>query len=168
MWDIFDTDFSRFDLGIFHPPCTYLANSQVWRCVRDPKRMKLAVEGAKFFKRLWNLKMEYLCVENPIMHKYARQVISPDFENPKTIQPWMFGHMEQKATCLWLRNLPPLVPTNNVKAEMMKLPERERQKMFYMSPGKNRTNDRSRTYPGIGKAMAEQWTKHIFPKGIPQ
>lgn len=160
--DVFEVWNDDWLLKIGHPTCTYLANSQVWRCTRDPERMKLAVDGANFFKRMWEAPGKYMCLENPIMHRYAREVIAPRFENPPTIQPWMFGHTEQKATCLWLRNLPPLVPTNDVYDEMMKLPERERQKVFYMSPGPNRTKARSKTFSGIAAAMATQWTAHIL------
>ena len=91
------------------------------------------------------------------------------YENPKNvmgayigkrtqaIQPYQFGHMEQKETWLWLWGLPKLVETNNVYNEMMKLPKRERERIFHMSPSDRRGLERSRTYPGIAKAMAEQW-----------
>lgn len=73
------------------------------------------------------------------------------------IQPWMFGHKEQKATCLWLKNLPKLMPTKIVKEEMLRLPKRERERLHYMSPGPDRWKNRSRTFQGIADAMAEQW-----------
>lgn len=73
------------------------------------------------------------------------------------IQPWMFGHPEQKATCLWLKGLPPLKETDNVKEKMESLPDKDRQRIWYMSPGPERAKMRSRTYEGIAKAMALQW-----------
>ncbi len=79
------------------------------------------------------------------------------FRPTQVIQPWMFGHMEQKATCLWLRGLPPLVPTHNVRAEMMLLPKNKRERLHYLSPGPNRAKERSRTYSGIAAAFADQW-----------
>lgn len=69
----------------------------------------------------------------------------------------MFGHTEQKATCLWLKGLPLLMPTNNVKTQMMQLPDNERQRLHYLPPGPDRWKERSRTFTGIANAMAEQW-----------
>jgi hypothetical protein len=83
-------------------------------------------------------------------------------EQSQTIHPYEFGHMEQKSTCLWLRNLPLLTPTCDVYDEMMKLPKNQREKIHYASPGPNRGHERSRTYPGIAKAMAEQWSNHLL------
>lgn len=78
------------------------------------------------------------------------------------IQPWMFGHPESKATYLWTKNLPPLKPTNIVYYEMMKLPKKKRERIHYMSPGKNRGHERSRTYEGIAAAMARQYSDYIL------
>ena len=75
----------------------------------------------------------------------------------KAIQPWMFGHPEQKATCLWLKGLPQLAPTKNVREEMLQLPQRLREKNHWCSPCPDRSRIRSKTYPGIAAAMAEQW-----------
>lgn len=73
------------------------------------------------------------------------------------MHPWQYGHPETKTTGLWLENLPPLQPTHNVYDEMMKLPANQRHRVHYMSPGPNREKERSRFFPGIAKAMAEQW-----------
>jgi hypothetical protein len=89
------------------------------------------------------------------MHRYAVDIIGR--RQDQVLQPWMFGHTEQKATCLWLENLPRLISTNNVKTEMMKLPVKERQRLHWLSPGPNRWKERSKTYQGIADAMAQQW-----------
>lgn len=140
---------------IAHPTCTYLTNAGVCHLHKDITRWPKLFDGADFFKKLLNAPIEKIAVENPIMHKYGFAIIGQ--RQTQTIQPWMFGHMEQKATCLWLKNLQPLVPTNNVKEEMMKLPKSQRERLHYLSPGPERWKERSRTFEGIAKAMAEQW-----------
>jgi hypothetical protein len=89
------------------------------------------------------------------MHKYAIERIG--IKQSQIVQPWMFGHMEQKGTGLWLHDLPLLKPTNNVKEQMMLLPKNQRQRLHYLPPSKDRWKIRSKTYDGIAKAMAEQW-----------
>lgn len=132
---------------IAHPPCTYLANSGVrWLHTQDGRWPKMEA-AAEFFKRLLNAPVERIAVENPIIHGHAKYIIEADQD--QTIQPWMFGHGETKATCLWLKNLPPLVPTNIV--------EGREPRVHHASPGPDRWKERSRTLPGIAKAMAEQW-----------
>jgi hypothetical protein len=90
------------------------------------------------------------------MHRYAKERIG-GIKQSQVIQPWMFGHTEQKATCLWLKNLPLLQPTNNVKEVMLQKPANERQRLHYLSPGPDRWKIRSKTYQGIADAMAAQW-----------
>jgi len=150
--DIINND---WDLMIAHPPCTYLTNSGVCWLHKDPSRWALLDEGAAFFKSLLEAPIPMKCIENPIQHKYAKERIGR--KQNQVIQPWMFGHMEQKATCLWLEGLPPLQPTNNVKAQMLELPKRERERLHYLSPSKDRWKLRSATYKGIAEAMAAQW-----------
>jgi hypothetical protein len=154
--DVFDLDLASFDLMIAHPPCTYLTNSGVTWLHRDPSRWEKLDEGAAFFKALLNAPVPRIAVENPIMHKYAKIRIG-GVKQTQVVQPWMFGHMEQKATCLWLKGLPSLRETNNVKEEMMKLPDNERQRLHYLPPGPDRWKLRSTTYQGIADAMADQW-----------
>lgn len=89
------------------------------------------------------------------MHKYAVEIIGR--RQDQVVQPWMFGHMEQKATCFWLKGLPKLKETKNVKDEMMKLPNKERQRLHWASPSPERAKIRSTTSKGIADAMAEQW-----------
>lgn len=145
-----------WDLAVFHPPCTYLSNSGVCHLHKDPQRWPKLFDGAALFKALLNCRIPRVAIENPIMHKYAKQLIGCG-KPQQTIQPWMFGHMEQKATCLWLRGLMPLRETNNVKAKMMNLPDNERQRLHYLPPSEDRWKLRSTTFAGIANAMASQW-----------
>lgn len=93
-----------------------------------------------------------IAVENPV------SVMSTIYRKPdQIIHPWQYGHPEEKTTCLWLKGLPKLTPTNNVREEMMKLTKKERERIYYMSPGPERAKERSKTFPGIARAMAEQW-----------
>ncbi len=158
--DVFDLDLSEFDLMVAHPPCTYLTNAGVTWLHRDPDRWAKLDDGAAFFKRLLEAPIPRICVENPIMHKYAKERIG-GVKQSQVVQPWMFGHMEQKATCLWLKGLPLLQPTNNVKAEMMALPDNQRQRLHYLPPSADRWKLRSTTYQGIADAMAAQWGEGV-------
>ena len=141
-----------WDLMIAHPPCTYLSNSGV-RWLYNPdgskneKRWENMRKGAEFFNILLNSDIPRIAVENPIQHKHAREIIrKPD----QIIQPWQFGHGESKATCLWLRGLPLLYPTDIV--------EGREQRIFLMPRTEKRGLERSRTYLGIADAMADQWS----------
>ena len=154
--DVFDIINDGWDMMIAHPPCTYLTNSGVAWLHKDLNRWLKLDDGAAFFKALLNANIPKVAVENPIMHKYAKERIG-GLKQSQVIQPWMFGHLEQKATCLWLKGLPPLVPTNNVKQEMMALPKNQRERLHYLPPSADRWKLRSTTYQGIDDAMAEQW-----------
>lgn len=142
-------------LMVAHPPCTRLCNSGVrWLTTPPPGRSLTEMwlelnDGAKLFSDLWNADIPRICVENPVMHKYAKDRIINYVEPAQSVQPWQYGHGECKRTCFWLKNLPPLVPTNIV--------EGREQRVHMASPGPNRWKERSRFYPGIAKAMAEQW-----------
>ena len=138
----------EWDLIIAHPPCTYLAVSGN-RSYSN--RSDLYLPAIDFAKVFFNYS-ERVCVENPVGR------LSSFWRKPNQyVQPWMFGHKEQKKTGLWLKNLPLLQQTDNVYEEMMKLSKKEREKIWYMSPSKERSNLRSITYRGIAEAMAEQW-----------
>lgn len=142
-------------LLVAHPPCTRLCNSGVrWLSSPPPGRSSEELwaeldEGAELFSTLWNAPIDRIAVENPIMHKHAKARIRNYRPPAQTIQPWQFGHGETKATCLWLRNLPPLKPTRIV--------EGREQRVARMPPGPDRWKERSRTYEGIAVAMASQW-----------
>lgn len=138
-----------WDLMIAHPPCTHLAVSgAAWF-----KDKALEQEASlDFVSRLMCAPIHRIAVENPV------SVISTRIRKPdQTIQPYQFGHMEQKRTCLWLKNLPPLAPTNDVYDEMMLLPKKDRERLHYLSPGPDRWKLRSTTFTGIAEAMATQW-----------
>lgn len=146
--DLFSIDFTReyFDLGIFHWPCTRLANSGVrWLAERD--LWWEMEQSALAFRRLLELPIPRIVVENPIPHKYALEIIGTKYS--QIIQPWQFGHGETKATCLWLKGVPPLVPTKIVKGREGRIHK--------LPPSADRWKVRSKTYQGIADAMAEQW-----------
>jgi hypothetical protein len=162
--DVLDhLDRHKWDLIIAHPPCTYLSNSGVCHLYKDKrkengvnvKRWADMVDGARFFEAMLNAPADKICVENPVMHGYAKELIG--VKQTQVVQPWMFGHMEKKATCLWLKNLPPLVPTNNVKTETDALPKNIQQRLHYLPPSEDRQMLRSITYQGLADAMADQW-----------
>jgi hypothetical protein len=158
--DIFDIINDGFDLMIAHPPCTYLTNAGVtWLYNKDKSRNERRWDnmrdGAEFFKQLLNAPIPLICVENPIMHKYAKEIIGVN--QSQLIQPWMFGHPESKATCLWLKGLSPLKETNNVKEKFLSLPKKEAQRLHYLPPSRDRWKIRSTTFKGIADAMAKQW-----------
>lgn len=137
-----------WDLIIAHPPCTHLAVSGArhFEAKRADGRQQQAIE---FFMAMVNAPAFHIAVENPVC-------IMSSIYRPadQTIQPWMFGHGETKATCLWLKNLPKLKPTNIV-------PGRE-QRIHLMPPGPDRWKERSRTFQGIADAMAQQWGDAIL------
>ena len=136
-----------WDLAIFHTPCTYLSNSGVRWLHERPERWELMEKDALLFKACMDADIPMIANENPIMHKYAVEIIGR--RQDQVIQPWMFGHGETKATCLWLKNLPQLQPTNIV--------EGREQRVWKMPPSEHRQRDRSVTFQGIADAMAEQW-----------
>lgn len=139
-----------WDLVIAHPPCTYLANSGVRWLHTDPSRWELMEQGAAFFLECLKANAPMVAVENPVMHKYAREAIGglrPDF----TVQPWQFGDPAKKRTCFWTRGLPPLTPTSEMTADDAVA------ECHLASPGPDRWKNRSRTYQGIANAMASQW-----------
>lgn len=132
-----------WDLIIAHPPCTHLAVSGArWfpEKQKDFRQQKACV----FFMYFALAHCDRIAVENPV------GIMSTVYRKPdQIIQPWQFGHGETKSTCLWLKGLPPLAPTNIV--------EGREQKVWKMSPGPSRAKLRSKTFPGIARAMAEQW-----------
>jgi hypothetical protein len=143
-----------WDMMIAHPPCTRLTNSGVvWLHKRNLwEEMRTAAE---FFKMFLDAPIPKICVENPIPHKYALEIIGRKYD--QTIQPYQFGHLETKRTCFWLKNLPPLIATSDLKKETYDLPSNQRQRLHYLPPTEDRANIRSKTYPGIAQAMALQW-----------
>lgn len=143
--DIMDVDLSEYDMLISHPPCTHLAVSGArWfpKKIADGSQQR----ALDFVEYLLNAPVEMKCLENPI------SIISTKFRKPdQIVQPWMFGHGETKATCLWLDGLPPLEPTNIVDGR--------EPAVWKMGPSEDRWKKRSKTYEGIAEAMAMQWGK---------
>ena len=135
-----------WDLMIAHPPCTRLCNSGVsWL---ERRNLWDELDGAaKFFRFLLDAPVSRIAVENPIPHKYAVHRIGRKYD--QIVQPWWFGHGETKATCLWLKNLPLLKPTNIVDGR--------EQRLHRLPPSPNRWRERSRTMFGLAEAMAVQW-----------
>jgi hypothetical protein len=134
-----------WDILVAHPPCTHLSVSGA-RWFKE-KRTEQA-EALDFVRLLMAAPIPFIAIENPI------SIISSKIRKPDQIlQPWQFGHGETKATCLWLKNLPPLIPTNIVAGREARIHK--------MPPGPDRWKERSRTFPGIAAAMATQWTAHV-------
>lgn len=156
LWDAPRPD--EWDLLIAHPPCTFLTiSANKWMKPeykeRFPTREEDREKAVKFFMFLMNAPVKKRCVENPI------GIMSTRWRKPdQVIQPWMFGHGETKATCLWLEGLPRLIPTH-MKHDLFAEPEpREReQRLHKLPPSVDRWKLRSVTFAGIGKAMADQW-----------
>ena len=139
--DVLDILDQGWDLMIAHPPCTHLAVSGA-RWFKDKRKEQL--EALEFVKALLNAPIDRIALENPI------SIISTKIRKPdQIVQPWQHGHGETKATCLWLKGLPKLVPTDIV--------EGREARVHKMPPSKDRWKLRSETYSGIAKAMAEQW-----------
>ena len=133
----------RWDLIIAHPPCTHLASSGA-RWFREKQMDYRQQKSCVLFMQMMLANADRVAVENPV------GIMSRCYRRPdQIIQPWQFGHGETKATCLWLKNLPELVPTEIV--------EGREQRVWKMPPSADRAKERSKTYPGIAKAMAEQW-----------
>lgn len=138
-----------YDLIIAHPPCTHLAVSGAPHFKRKQKEQAEALE---FVRNLMGLPCERICIENPV------SIISSRIRKPdQIIQPYQFGHAERKTTCLWLKGLPLLTPTSDLKAETEAKPKSRQNPLHYLPPSTDRWKLRSKTYQGIADAMASQW-----------
>lgn len=145
----------EWDLIIAHPPCTYLCNSGVRWLHAEPGRVEKMEYACAFFHLILGRDCPRICVENPIPHRYALEQIGP---YSQIIQPYEFGHGETKSTCLWLKGLPNLRPSH-VDAPLFggSAVAGRVARVHHESPGPDRWKNRSRTYEGIARAMAEQW-----------
>jgi hypothetical protein len=155
--DIFEAIASKnWDMGIFFPPCTFLTvSANKWYKDQPPRKSGTLVgearrearrEAIKFFMALYNCGIPKIAIENPI------GVMSTEFRKPdQVLQPWMFGHGETKATCLWLKGLPKLTPTNIV--------EGREQRLHLLPKTSDRAMLRSKTYKGIAEAIANQFSE---------
>lgn len=156
--------FEKWDmLMVAHPPCTRLCNSGVrWLHKAPPGRTINEMwqeldEGADLFSHVWNVDIPFVAIENPVMHKYAKERIRNYKPFSQSVQPWQFADDDsssdnvKKRTCLWLRGLPNLVPTGKVDGSTA------RDEIHKAAPSKDRWKIRSRFFKGIANAMADQW-----------
>lgn len=147
-----DVLMNGWDLMIAHPPCTHLATSGSRHFHRKRREQAKALD---FVRLLMNAPIDRWCIENPV------SVISSAIRKPdQIIQPWEFGHGETKATCLWLKNLPRLRPTDVVAGREARI--------YLLPPSPDRWKERSRTFEGIAKAMGQQWGKAQLPACVDQ
>ncbi|OYW33027.1 MAG: hypothetical protein B7Z41_06615 [Rhizobiales bacterium 12-66-7] len=154
-------------LAVMHPPCTRLCNSGVRWLTAPPSGRTLEDmwldldSAAALFSDCWNAPIPRVCVENPIMHRHARERIK-GWSKPQIVQPWWFGDEAFKATGLYLRGLPPLEPTQKLTPPAPRTAEHAAWSQVHRaSPGPNRWRERSRTYGGIAAAMASQWSHAV-------
>ena len=156
-----------WDLVIAHPPCTYLTCAANRYYNEDKygekakRRKGERKQAIKFFMEFANCKCKRVAIENPI------GVISSRWKKPtQIIQPYQFGHKERKATCLWLKNLPPLKPTNIVEPDIIKHASGKTDSRLHFEtlslPAAERAKIRSKTFEGIARAMATQWSEYIL------
>ena len=142
----------KWDLLIAHPPCTYLSNAGSTSLfpggMLNAERFFKGLAAKEFFMQFYNANCDRICIENPVP---AKIYDLPPYS--QIIQPWAFGHDKQKRTCLWLKGLPPLLGTCYVEN-----PIPTNRAAWYNSGGKARAKNRSKTFPGIARAMALQWS----------
>ena len=151
--NIMDVLYDGWDMMIAHPPCTYISNAGARflypKSVLNPERLAKGLEAKEFFMKLFDAPIEKIAVENPIPSKVFGL---PSYT--QAIQPYEYGHPFKKKTCLWLKNLPPLMPTDIVGySESTKVPGN-----WFNKGGKDRQKNRAKTFDGIAKAMADQCT----------
>lgn len=151
-------------LMVAHPPCTRLCNSGVrWLHTPPPGRTLPDMwaeldEGADLFAACWRAPVDRVAIENPVMHRHARERLPADLPKPQIVQPWWFGEPFFKATGFYLRGLPALSPTNRLTPPAPGTDEHKRWSAVHRaSPGPDRWRFRSRTFEGVAAACADQW-----------
>jgi hypothetical protein len=168
--DVRDNLADGWDLLIVaHPPCTCLCNSGVrWLHTPPPGRTLAAMwseldEGAALFTACWQAPVDRVAVENPVMHRHARERLPADLPRPQIVQPWWFGDPAFKATGFYARGLPPLAPTDRLDPPKPGTEAHKRWSAVHRaSPGPDRWRFRSRTFPGLAAAWAAQWGDHAM------
>lgn len=155
----------RWDGIIIHIPCTAMGVCGNGTYGKGKPRHQERLDAIEWSLQVWDAacaNADWVVMENPasVLFTALKELRGVEVQY---IQPWQFGHMEQKKTGLALHNVPPLHPTRNVYAEMMKLPKAQRERVFYMSPGPDRGKERARFYQGIADAMAAQWGREDLP-----
>lgn len=157
--DVRDLLAQDWDLILAFPPCTYLAQSGVQWLKKVDGRWEKMIDAVNFFNLFLEHPCPRICIENPVMHGYARERLTNQTAYTQKIQPYHHGHPEKKGTCLWLKGLPLLRASNNVSEQMIGRHAAENGRVHWEAPGKDRQKNRSRTYLGIAEAMADQWGK---------
>ena len=149
--DVIEIINDKWDLIIAHPPCTHLSVSGAakWAEKVADGRQQAAI---KFVEDIWNADCPFIAIENPVGALSTRSKLG---KASQYIQPYEFGHAEQKKTGLWLKGLPKLIPTDVI--DVSNLPDNQRQRLHYLPPSKDRWKIRSTTFQGIADAMADQW-----------
>jgi len=149
--DVLEIINNGWDLIIAHPPCTHLSVSGAARWAEKVAdgRQQAAI---KFVEDIWNADCLFIAIENPVGALSTRSKLG---KASQYIQPYEFGHAEQKKTGLWLKGLPKLIPTDVI--DVSNLPDNQRQRLHYLPPSKDRWKIRSTTFQGIANAMADQW-----------
>ena len=149
--DVLEIINDNWDLIIAHPPCTHLSVSGAARWAEKVAdgRQQAAI---KFVEDIWNANCPFIAIENPVGALSSRSKLG---KATQYIQPYEFGHAEQKKTGLWLKGLPKLTPTDVI--DVSNLPDNQRQRLHYLPPSKDRWKIRSTTFQGIADAMADQW-----------
>ena len=150
--DVLEVLDQGWDLMIAHPPCTYLSNAGARflypKGVLNTERLKLGLDAKELFMAIYNADIPMICIENPVP---SSVFLLPKYN--QVIQPFYFGDAVQKKTCLWLKNLPPLMSTEiHATAQSTKIPGN-----WFNKGGKDRQKNRAKTFPGIANAMADQW-----------
>ena len=150
--DVLEIINDNWDLIIAHPPCTHLSVSGASRWAEKVAdgRQQAAI---KFVEDIWNVNCPFIAIENPVGALSSRSKLG---KATQYIQPYEFGHAEQKKTGLWLKGLPKLIPTDVI--DVSNLPDNQRQRLHYLPPSKDRWKIRSTTFQGIADAMADQWS----------
>ena len=161
--DIFEAiKLKKWDMAIFHPPCTHLTIAQAWTFNRPdkfPDRHQQREEAIEFVEALWNCGIPKIAIENPVGFLSTMSKLG---KPAQIIQPHQFGEDASKATCLWLKGLPPLIPTGNfppriTKDGKMRWANQTDSGQNKLGPSEDRWAERSKTYPGIAAAMVQQW-----------
>jgi len=168
--DIFDVLHDGWDMLIGFPPCTYLSYAATAYWDR-PGRILKRLEALEFFRKLWEAPIEYIALENPL--GIASSVIT---KHHQVIEPYFFGDRAKKRTCLWLKNLPPLIHHEQDNLFSRRTHTEKPKPLYYdksgkarhlvdsIGGGKNQAKKRSKFWPGIAQAMAEQWTQYLLTK----
>jgi site-specific DNA-cytosine methylase len=156
--DVLEILDQNWDLMIAHPPCTHLSVSGARWFTEGKKPMYLRDDAIEFVKKLMDAPIKHIAIENPVsvISSYIRK-------SDQMINPYQFGHKEYKRTCLWLKDLPKLKETDNVKEATDKLHPKEKHRIWWIGSGKGK--ERSMFFTGIADAMAEQWGNYIKEKG---